>query len=132
VVDAVARSAADLMFIQKDQFEAALSDHPGAMRDVLGALSAQLQELLNITAGMRSGSAKARLAGLLVTLAGDKPLPVKLTLTQQELGELLGLTRATINAALGDFEHRALVQRSYGRLDVLDLDGLRLAALGPE
>lgn len=129
VVDAVARTPCRLHHIAAVQFEAALQRDPGAMRSLLSALSLQLQEVLDVVAGIRRGSAPARVAGMLLTLSEKAPDPMLLDISQQELGELLGLTRATVNAALRDYQSQGLIRRHYARIEVQDLDGLALAAL---
>lgn len=129
IVDAVARSKTVVRHIRSAAFDAALRDDPATSRALLGALSFQLQELLDVTAGIRSGSSRARVAGLLVTYAGDEVPDAPIALSQQEIAELLGLSRATVNAALRKFEQRGLINRRYGRIEMLDLDGLRLASL---
>jgi CRP-like cAMP-binding protein len=130
VVDAVARSSCKLRFIRASAFEAALADDPLAMRALLGALSVQLQELLDITAGIRSGSARARVAGILATLTTGSELPAKIGLAQHELAELLGISRMTVNTALRDYEERGFLRREYGGIEVLDRAALELASLG--
>lgn len=129
VVDAVARNVTEARFVRGAAFEAALAENPAAMRQLLGAISRQLQELLDIVAGIRRGTAASRIAGMLVNLAGGVEGPIMLSVTQQELAELLGLTRATVNSALGDLERGGLIKRGYGKLTVLDPAALRLASL---
>lgn len=130
VVDAVARSPSAVRHIRADLFDAAIERHPQALHPLLSALSEQLQETLDVVAGIRRGSAQARLAGLLASLSRDEPLPSRLAISQQELGELLGLTRATVNKALGEFEERALIARGYGFVEVRKREALRQLALG--
>lgn len=130
VVDGLARSRCVLRFIRANAFEGALAQNPLAMRTLLGALSAQLQESLDINAGIRSGSARARVAGLLATLSGKAPLPAAVDMSQHELAELLGLSRMTVNSALRDYERDGYLRREYGRIEVLDRAGLARAALG--
>lgn len=129
VVDAIARSPTEVRHIGGARFEAVLSDNPSAMRSLLSALSQQLQEVLDVVAGIRRGSAPARVAGILATLSEGDPLDARVAISQQELGELLGLTRATVNAALRDFEHAGLLRRLYGAVEVLDREGLSQAAM---
>lgn len=129
VVDAIARAPTEARFIRGSDFERLLVANPGAMRHLLGALSLQLQEMLDIIAGIRRGTATSRIAGMLANLSGAAEEPVALSVTQQELGELLGLTRATVNATLRELEQAGLVERGYGRLTVRDPAALRLAAL---
>lgn len=133
VVDAVARSACELRHIAKPRFEAALAADPASMRRLLGALSRQLQEVLEVVSAIRRGSSVARVAGLLMTLgdsAGrDESGALRVAMSQEELGELLGLTRASVNAALRGFEERGLVRRRYRAVEIIDREGLALEAL---
>ncbi len=48
-----------------------------------------------------------------------------LLVSQQELGELAGLSRQRTNAAIKDLEEANLVRASYGSLLVKDLQALR-------
>lgn len=121
VVDAVARGPARLRFIARNRFLAALEDYPASSRALLGALSAQLQTTLDQLAGLRRGGNPARLAGLLLNLAGEgETTPI----TQQELAELLGVTRVTANAALRALEDSGAIERGYGFIRVLNKDTL--------
>ncbi|MEM1197273.1 MAG: Crp/Fnr family transcriptional regulator [Pseudomonadota bacterium] len=115
VVDAVARKQARVRFIAAAAFLSALEDYPQSNRALLGALSAQLQNTLDQLAGLRRGSNSARLAGLLVNLAGPDGVA---RITQQELAELLGVTRPTANAALRALEDAKLIRRGYGVVEI--------------
>lgn len=55
-------------------------------------------------------------------------VPVSLFVGQQALGELIGVTRKTVNGILAAFEREGLVELGYGRLELLDLRGLEAAA----
>lgn len=129
VVDAIARTRCEVRHILATRFEAALRNDPWCMRPLLGALSGQFQEVLDVFAGIRRGTAAARVAGLLATLAGEAADCVKLEISQQELGELLGLTRATVNTALRDHEAQGRIRRFYGGVEVIDRDALQQASL---
>lgn len=128
VVDVIARGESRLRLIRSAEFEAALAEDPRRMRTLLGALAAQTQELLDVIAGIRRGTATARVAGMLANLAGAHAGGADIAITQQELGELLGLTRATVNAALRELEERRLLERRYGRIAIPDPASLALAA----
>ena len=129
VVDAIARGACEVRFVRRADFEAAIADRAEEMRMLLGAMSVQFQDMLDVMAEIRRGTAHARVAGLLDALAGASPLPANVRLTQQELGELLGLTRVTINAALKELEAAGAIARRYGQIEVLDKAALDLASL---
>ena len=120
IVDAVSRGASRLRLIKGRAFLDALGNYPQSMRALLGAMSVQLQELLTLIAGLRQGTNPARIAGLLANMAGDDPGTASVAVTQQELADLLGVTRATANAALRELERLALVRRGYGSVVIPD------------
>ncbi len=126
VVDALARGPADLLWIDGARFEAALGHSPQSMRRLLGALAEELQEMLDVVAGLRRGSASRRIAAMLVNLAGTGPVPIRVAIGQEELGELAGVTRATVNKVLAVLEAKAILQRGYGVLEIADLGRLRI------
>lgn len=129
IVDAVSRGPSTARLIRARPFLDALGNYPGSTRALIGALSAQLQETLSLLAGLRRGTNPARMAGLLATMAGELPGPARIRVTQQDLAELLGVTRATANAALGVLEKRRLIERGYGTIAIPDRDRLMAAAL---
>ncbi len=122
VVDAVARGPADLRWIDRANFEAALAADPPSMRRMLGALSEELQEMLDVISGLRRGTASARIAGVLANLAGKSDRAIDVG--QAELGELTGVSRVTANKVLASLEQMGLIQRGYGTICVLDREGL--------
>lgn len=126
VVDAMARGPARVRFIAAGPFLAALAEHPQSSRAMLGALSAQLQDTLDQLTGLRRGSNPARLAGLLLNLAGGRG---EARITQQELAELLGVTRATANAALRALEQTGAIERGYGGVRIVKPRSLAAIAL---
>lgn len=128
IVDAVSRGESRLRLIAARPFLEALGNYPASTKALLGALSEQLQDTLSILAGLRHGTNPARLAGLLATMAGEEHSGT-VTITQQELADLLGVTRATTNAALKDLQRRGLVERGYGTIRIPDRDRLARFAL---
>lgn len=58
--------------------------------------------------------------------------PSKLSLSQEELGILAGLSRQTVNHALKSLEQQKLVSLEFGRVTILDDDGLMALAMKPE
>ncbi len=130
IVDAISRGESRLRLIAARPFLDALGNYPASSRALLGALSEQLQDTLSILAGLRRGTNPERLAGLLATMAGEEPGPAGVTITQQELADLLGVTRATANAALRELQARRLVERGYGTIRIPDRDALAAHALG--
>ena len=127
VVDAVSGGVSAVRFIAAAPFLDALAQYPASNRAMLGALAGQLQDTLDHLAGMRQGSNRARLAGLLANLSATGS---EVRVTQQELAEFLGVTRATANAALKSLENEGFIERLYGSVRIVDRQALRLFSLG--
>ncbi|MDB5873212.1 MAG: transcriptional regulator, Crp/Fnr family [Ramlibacter sp.] len=58
--------------------------------------------------------------------------PRKLSLSQEELGILAGLSRQTVNQVLKALEHQGLVSLEFGRVSILSDEGLMALAMKPE
>lgn len=53
-------------------------------------------------------------------------------MSQEEIGDAVGLTRGTVNRVLNDFERSGLIKRSGASIAIVRLDLLRsLASAGP-
>lgn len=48
--------------------------------------------------------------------------------SQELLGEMMGLTRKTVNHHLSAFEHSGLIRVGYGKIEITHLDGLKAIA----
>lgn len=125
VVDVLAIGKAQLRFIPAAVFERLLESDPVAMRSFLEVLAQQFHDALDLLIALRRSSGVARLARTLAVLVRDRPAPIRLTIGQQELADLIGTSRLTVNAALGQLERAALVRRGYGWIEVLDPAGLQ-------
>lgn len=128
IVDAISRGSSTIRFIAAKPFLAALGNYPDATRKLLSALSGQLQDTLAQLAGMRRGTNSERLAGILAHMAGIANDMASVSATQQELADLLGVTRATANTALRDLEERDLVKRGYGVIEIPNVPRLAMFA----
>ncbi len=53
-----------------------------------------------------------------------------LRVPQEQLAQLLALSRQTVNQVLKDFETRGLLRLAYGEIELLDFAGLRALARG--
>ncbi len=130
VVDAVAEGPVELRWIEAQSFEREIRANPDTMRRLVGNLAAQLQEVLDLVAGLGKNSSLSRVASVLSNMAPKSRGVATIALGQQELGELTGLTRATVNKCLAILEARAALKRHYGRIEILDRKQLKLAAMG--
>ncbi len=82
-----------------------------------------LAELISLPPRQRLAS---RLLLMAATQASAGPAVVRLS--QQAIGEMIGVTRKTVNAHLAAFEREQLVQASYNRIILRDPQGLQRIA----
>jgi CRP-like cAMP-binding protein len=118
-----------------DRFMDGLRDRPDAALSVLRTVVARLRDADRKRAEFGELPADARVAERLVELAAgaaDRAPggPVELAITQAEIAGWVGCSREAANRALNRFRADGLVEIGRGRVVVLDVDGLRRAALG--
>jgi CRP/FNR family transcriptional regulator, cyclic AMP receptor protein len=118
---------AETYSVHRDEFERLRHEHPivndvlvGILTDRLRRLSDQLVEAYYVPADRRVLRRMCELAELY--RAGEEE-PV-VPLTQEEIAELAGTSRATVNRVLREAERRGSIELRRGRTAVLDLDGL--------
>lgn len=125
VLDAEALGAVETLYVGDRAFYDTIAQSPDVAREMLRILAQQLQEALDNLLVFRNMPAPKRLAQRLLAFAANREPPVKLTIRQQELAELIGVSRMTIASALADLEERGFVTRRYGHLVVEDPVALR-------
>ncbi|MFV0643321.1 MAG: Crp/Fnr family transcriptional regulator [Sphingomonadaceae bacterium] len=130
-VDAIADGPASLRWIDAAGFEQALADDPKSLRALAGAMAAEIQEFLLMIASTSRADTAGRLAWLLANLVRTSKSEEKsVRINQQQLADLLGLTRMTVFKAIRTLEQEGLVRRGYGVISVPDLHALRQRSLG--
>jgi len=125
VVDAEAVGELQMLWISDDVLSAAITNSSIVSGALIKALSQQLQEALDRLIVFRNLPAPKRLAQNLLALCEGRVAPVKLNIRQQELAELVGVSRMTIATTLAQFEELGLVNRHYRHLVVADPIALR-------
>lgn len=120
VVDAVAVGEVRLLWVSDSHFLSIVENTPGALRDIVRIFAEQLQEALNLLVAVSKMPVKKRLARMLVTLCGDRPAPVSLSLRHAEMAEFIGVSRMTIAKILTDLEKEGMIRRGYRQLIIQD------------
>lgn len=121
-VDALAEDDATLVRIGAPLIEHLLAREPEFAQWLLKSLSNQLRAALDRIEEGRQLSARQRVIRLLVDMARrDGPA---LTVSQQALGELIGVSRITAGQILRDLAAGGLIRLKYRRISVPDADDL--------
>jgi len=125
-VDVVADEAATLVRINAVLIERLLASEPEFARWLLKSISNQLRAAIDQIDGERQLSAQQRLIRLLVDMTRREG--AELEISQQKLGELIGVSRVTSGQILRRLSQQGLISLKYGRISVRDQSRLAAAA----
>ena len=112
----------------RDDFARLQIEHPGVKDVLLRLLAQQLARASDRLVEAHYTDAESRVRRRLCELGeryatgeGEAVVP----LTQEDLADMAGTSRATVNRVLRDEERRDIVELARGRIRVRDLEGLR-------
>jgi CRP-like cAMP-binding protein len=116
--DAQATGPAALIAIDRPLLRRLMQEDVGWAELLLRSLGRQLAVSLDIIDAERRLPIVDRLARLLAIMAADADDGVSVHATQQQLADLLGVSRVTLGVALRELAARGLVERGYGRIRI--------------
>jgi CRP/FNR family transcriptional regulator, cyclic AMP receptor protein len=123
---------AETLCVYEKEFGRLRSEHPAVNEFLISLLAAELrimnQRLLEALYLPVERRLLRRLSELSQLYQGSAHGVVDIPLTQEELAELAGTSRATVNALLGDAQTRGLVELRRGKVRIVDLGGLAARA----
>ena len=129
LASAIAIDSLTVRVITADDFQDFLAHHAGAALGLMRALIGRLREAGRRRVEFGAHDSASRVAHLLAELAADRePLghdPAEVRLSQQEIGELIGLSRESVSRGLAVLRDRRLVRTGRRSVAVLDVGGLR-------
>ena len=131
---ATAITDATLAGLAHDDLRTWLASRPEVAMHMLRALAQRLRRINDIKADLVFTDVPGRVAKALLDLATrfgtqqDGGIQVNHDLTQEELAQLVGASRETVNKALADFAARGWVQLSAKSVLLVDTDRLRKRA----
>ncbi len=131
---ATAVTDAELAGLTHDDVRAWLSTRPEVAIHLLRALAQRLRRINEVKADLVFTDVPGRVAKALLDLAerfgvpNSEGIQVNHDLTQEELAQLVGASRETVNKALADFAARGWVQLAAKSVLVVDTDRLRKRA----
>lgn len=129
--DAIALEESQLYVLNRTDFLSFLINNENAVRATLSALSLRLRKTDKQLAEMCFLNLSVRLAGKLVELAeaqvsaGQEALEYALKISQRELGEILGVSRESVNKELKTLRAKGILSTSRSRILIHDLASLK-------
>jgi CRP/FNR family transcriptional regulator, cyclic AMP receptor protein len=128
---ATALTDAHLAGMGHPELEPWLTGRPEVAIALLRALARRLRRTNEAMADLVFSDVPGRVAKALLDLSGkfgetqpDGTVHVVHDMTQEELAQLVGASRETVNKALADFQNRGWVRLEQRGVDLLDLDRL--------
>lgn len=126
--DGVAMRDTRIALVPRATFHRLLETSPGFNHFVIEQLNERLAQFLSIIEAERLEVAETRVARCLAWLFNPVLYPgvgAHLSLTQQEIGYLSGVSRQRVNRALRMMEETGVLEVKYGAVHVLDLQALQ-------
>jgi len=132
----VALEECEIAAIDVQAFRDFLAASPVALK-LLGVLAGRVRELTTRLEDRVFLDVPARLAKQLLWLAENHGArtaagaQIELRLSQQELGDLIGATRESVNKYISEWTRSGVLKQGRDRLEIFDLDALRSVAGAP-
>ena len=121
-------TACELRTLEHDELMAWLTGRPEVARGLLAQLAGRLRRANDVVADLVFSDVPGRVAKQLLELArrfGDRRedgIHVHHDLTQEELAQLVGASRETVNKALADFAARGWIRLEPRSVTILDVE----------
>jgi CRP/FNR family cyclic AMP-dependent transcriptional regulator len=128
---AVAMERTETVFVARDEFLRFLDEHPDAMRKVVVILCQRLRDASDHLADLVFHDVYGRLAKKLLELGEahgrqrGSQVEIVLPLTQQDLANLVGASRESVNKAIKYYRDRGVLAIANHRITVLRPDLLQ-------
>jgi CRP/FNR family transcriptional regulator, cyclic AMP receptor protein len=130
VVTAVCAVPCTLLSVNERALEDVAARWPTLWRALAASAYGYTRRTVRALAELIALPPRQRLAARLLLMAAPArgATPPVVNLTQQAVGEMIGVTRKTINGYLADFERQRLLRTCYQRIVLEDTAGLRRIA----
>ncbi|MCK9544414.1 MAG: Crp/Fnr family transcriptional regulator [Novosphingobium sp.] len=122
--DAIAATSVRIAHLSMGAILDLASSEPLIWRDIALLSCIHQRMALRNTARIQTLPAIVRLAKFLVSISGGSP-GTSVDLTQENLAQVIGVSRQRINVLLRQLKDRGLIRIAYRGIDLLDPNGLR-------
>ena len=128
---AIAMTPTEILFLDRGRFLPFLESHPSTMTRLLVVLCDRIRWVSEMVEDTLFLDLPGRLAKKLLGLArdygeaGERGTRITLKLSQQDLANLIGMTRESVNKQLRAWQDDGLIALDHGYVTILDEDGLQ-------
>ncbi|GAB6095713.1 Crp/Fnr family transcriptional regulator [Desulfatiferula olefinivorans] len=130
--DAVSITPSEIFVLGRNDFLSILQSDINALKTILCDLSRMIRKTDDLLGDVCFFNISVRLAKKLMELAESTGRPEKdgivldISLTQKELGDMVGATRESVNKALKNLREEGLIDIDGNRIRIMDMEGLSL------
>tara|TARA_R110000824_G_scaffold162460_2_gene338127 strand:+ start:3667 stop:4332 length:666 start_codon:yes stop_codon:yes gene_type:complete len=124
-VDAIAGSDSVLIRIGERELWSLMDSDPAITRLLLKTMALTVQESFDLIESSRSLSVPQKLAQALLQLCGDQEDGAQVMATQQDLADLVGVSRVSLGKAMTRLQVAGVIEPGYGFVKIRDRTGLR-------
>lgn len=132
--DAVAITECDILVLGRSEFLSILQSDINALKTILCDLSQMIRKTDDLLGDVCFFNISVRLAKKLMELSETAGIRengsvlIDISLTQKELGDMVGATRESVNKELKNLRSENLIDIEGNRIRILDMEGLSLRA----
>ena len=130
--DAKTVSPAQLLVIDRKDFQRLLDSYPPLLRALTAYLSKRLLSMVDLAERLALFPVRQRLAAFLINQADTVGEDVAQRWTQEDIARRLGTVRDVVGRALRKFEQEGLIRFQRERIQLLDREKLQSLADGRE
>lgn len=132
--DAIANTDCELFVIDRRDFMPFLKRQPVLAAEIIELLCARLRWISEHVEQIIFPDLPGRLAKALIRLTDKQNASsdLKIAITQQEVSEMVGMSRESVNKQLQDWAARKLVRVQRGAITVTDIEALKTIAEGSQ
>ena len=126
VVSAQACDDTEILCIRQEQFTTFLAQHPRTALMIVQVLSCRLRVLGDVVINLISDDVHTRVMKMLLQLGSrcgspeGQGLRLNITLTHQEIADMIGTTRQTVTTTLGQLEREGMIRIEHHVIYIVD------------
>jgi len=126
VVSAQACDETEILSIRQEHFTEFLLQHPHTALLIVQVLACRLRVLGDVVINLISDDVRTRILKMLLQLGArcgtphEQGLRLNLSLTHQEIADMIGTTRQTVTTTLGQLEREGMITTDHHVISIID------------
>ncbi|MFT6310873.1 MAG: CRP-like cAMP-binding protein [Porticoccus sp.] len=133
---AIAQEACELLELKRQDFNYLYNEYPEVPRQLNAMLAERTRHLVSFYQGIALRPLESRLAHRLCYLTGNlldkntiSPASLEISITQQDIGAMLGATRQAVSKILNQWRDEDVISIEYGKITILNTSYLATLAI---